>query len=223
MMPTFLCQNNKPNLNNSDSKTCSQQGFTLIECILAIAILSVVVASIVGLQSSIISVTQIASDSLRASWAARSAIAQMQYITDTKSQSDIPESIKIPWITNPEFSILVSRAPLKEIKTSQFLISALNIYNLVNPQGNEKLDVEKSLGMISTTLDAGTNSSSKGTFSNVTIQVKWQSGITEKEISEGFFLIDKDIFKNISLPNLGTNNNNNNPSNSSNQSNETKQ
>lgn len=212
-MQTLSCQKNKETKTNNN-----QQGFTLIECILAIGILSIVVASIVGLQSSIISVTQIASDSMRASWAARSAIAQMQYLIDSQGQANVPEKTTIPWITDNQFSINVERTELKDVKISQFLTSALGVYNLVNPSGNENIDVDKMLGAVTTMLDTSAGSNPKGFFSNVVINVNWTSGITPKTISEGFFLIDKDTFTNVKLPDLGGKNDasgsSNNPNNS---------
>jgi prepilin-type N-terminal cleavage/methylation domain-containing protein len=212
-MQTLLCQKNKET-KTEHSQWVQQQGFTLIECILAIGILSVVVASIVGLQSSIISVTQIASDGMRASWAARSTISQMQYLIDTQGQTNIPENTTIPWVTDNQFSINIKRTELKDVKISQFLTSALGVYNLVNPAGNENLDVDKTLGTITTMLDTSAGSNPKGFFSNVVIEVKWTSGITPKTISEGFFFMDKDTFANVTLPDLGGksdggNNNNN--------------
>lgn len=201
-MQTLLCQrNNETHITDKEHQN-HQQGFTLIECILAIGILSVVVASIIGLQSSIISVTQTATDSMRASWAARSAIAQMQYILDTQGQGNINQNTTFPWVTDNQFSITVKRTELKDVKISQFLKSALSVYNLVNPAGNENLDVDTMLSAITTTLDSSVGSNPKGFFSNVVIEVKWTSGIIPKTISEGFFLIDKETFATVTLPNL---------------------
>ena len=107
-MQTLFCPKNK-NMNIHLNTDKNQQGFSLIECILAIGILSVVIASFVGLQSSIISVTQIASDSMRASWATHSAISQMQYLIETQGQSNVPEESNFPWITDNQYSIKVTR------------------------------------------------------------------------------------------------------------------
>lgn len=194
-MQILHCQKNKK-INITDE----EQGFTLIECILAIGILSIVVASIVGLQSSIISVAQISSDNLRATWAARSTIAQLQYVIDTQGQANIPEKTNIPWKLDNKYSIEIKRTELKDVKISQFLTSSLDIYNLVSPSGNENLDVAKMLGAITTILDSSANSNPKGFFSNVIIQVNWTSGTIPKNITEGFFLMDKDTFSNVTLP-----------------------
>lgn len=226
-MQILSCPKNK--VTKREDHPNLEQGFTLIECILAIGILSVVVASIVGLQSSIISVTQLATDNMRASWAARSSIAQLQYLLDTQGQANVPESTTIPWITDPAFSINVTRTELKDVKISQFLTSALGVYNLVNPDGNDNLDVDKMLASITTLLDSSAGSNSKGFFSNVVVNVKWTSGITPKTISEGFFFIDKETFANVNLPDLDTKNNssanndnsNNNSANNNNPANNT--
>lgn len=216
-MQILRCPKNKE-IKIGNNLQDHQQGFTLIECILAVGILSVVVASVVGLQSSIISVAQIASDNMRASWAARSTIAQMQYLIDTQGQDKMPENETIPWVTDNQFSIHVKRTELKDVKISHFLTSALGVYNLVDPAGNENLDVDKMLGAVTSMLDSSAGSNSKGFFSNVVIEVTWTSGITPKTISEGFFLIDKDTFANVNLPDLGGNNNNSGNSNNNNKS-----
>ncbi|WGL59289.1 prepilin-type N-terminal cleavage/methylation domain-containing protein [Pigmentibacter sp. JX0631] len=201
-------------LKDKLNKMQETDGFTLFECILAIAILSVTVASIVGLQSSIISVTQIASDGMKGSWAARSAIAQMQYIVETQGQDKLPEEKNYPWITDSQFSISLKRKELKDVKISQFLTSAIGIYNIVNPQGNENQDVDRMLASITSVLDGTSGSSPKGFFSNFLIEVKWTSGIVNKTINEGFFFVDKNTFANINLPDPpGSNNNNNNNQN----------
>lgn len=200
----------------------TQAGFTLFECILAIAILSITVASIVGLQSSIISVTQLATDGMKASWAARSAMAQMQYVLETQGQDKLPEETTLPWVTDSQYTITLKRKELKEVKISQFLTSALGIYNLVNPQGNENLDVDRMFGSVTSVLDSTANTNPKGFFSNFTIEVKWTSGVLNKSIFEGFFFVDKNTFTNIKLPDPPGSNtpksndtpsNNNNPNN----------
>lgn len=210
---------------NQNINLKQQEGFTLFECILAIAILSVTVASIVGLQSSIISVTQLASDGMKASWAARSTIAQMQYVNEIQGQDHLPEEKTFPWMTDPQFSIAIKRKELKDVKISQFLTSAIGIYNIVNPQGNENSDVDKMFASVTSLLDASAGSSPKGFFSNFIIEVKWTSGIINKTISEGFFFVDKNTFSNIKLPdppgsnNNNSNNNNNNSNNNNNNNN----
>jgi prepilin-type N-terminal cleavage/methylation domain-containing protein len=194
-MQTLLYQKNK---NPNQKIKHSEKGFTLIECILAVGILSIVVASIVGLQSSIISVTQIATDGMRASWAVRSTIAQMQYLIETQGQANLPENTTLPWVTDNQFIITVNRTELKDVKISQFLTSAMGVYNIVNPAGNENLDTERMFSSINNVLDQDLTSNSKGFFSNFTINVKWNSGLIPKTISEGFFFIDNDTFKGIS-------------------------
>ncbi len=213
-MQIFRYLKNKFMLLQKNINLKQQEGFTLFECILAIAILSVTVASIVGLQSSIISVTQLASDGMKASWAARSTIAQMQYVLEVQGQDHLPEEKTFPWMTDAQFSISIKRKELKDVKISQFLTSAMGIYNIINPQGNENTDVDKMLASITSLLDASAGSSPKGFFSNFIIDVKWNSGIINKTISEGFFFVDKNTFSNIKLPDPpGTNNNNNNNTN----------
>ena len=59
-----------------------QSGFTLIESLMAISILSIVAVQILNVQSSSIQVAQSSRDNMRATWAMRSAISQMEYALD---------------------------------------------------------------------------------------------------------------------------------------------
>jgi hypothetical protein len=73
------------------------------------------------------------------------------------------------------------------------------LYNIVNPAGNENIDSERMFSSINNVLDQNLSSSPKGYFSNFTINVKWNSGLIPKTISEGFFFIDNDTFKGITF------------------------
>lgn len=185
-----------------------QSGFTLIECILAVAILSMVLGSIVALQSSIISTTQISSDKTRAVWALRSAMAQVEYLLEINGQASIPEVSSFPWAGDPNFTITVTRKDLKEVKPSQFLISATRVNNLVSPDGDASLDVEKMLSPVASLLDAGSSLlggvsdignadgnltksvSAQSDFSNVIVKVEWKDAAQVRSISSGMFLIE---------------------------------
>ena len=82
----------------------------------------------------------------------------------------------------------------------------MGVYNLVNPAGNENLDVDKMFASVNSMLDSSAGSNPKGFFSNFTVEVKWNSGLTPKTITEGFFFVDKETFKNIKLPDIGGSN-----------------
>ncbi|KAB8031997.1 type IV pilus modification PilV family protein [Fluviispira multicolorata] len=189
----------------------SESGFSLLECVLAIAILSIVIGTIVGLQSSIISSTQISGDNMKASWAMRSAISQLQYLVDTGGASTIPNETDFPWITDEQFKVNLIKKELKDVKPSQFLLSALGVFNLISPDGNEQTDVTSTFSAITPLLDAPAGAQSQSFFNNVTISVNWKDASVQRNISEGFFLIDKNALQGINLPNLGGDNKNQNP------------
>ncbi|WP_186645941.1 type IV pilus modification PilV family protein [Fluviispira vulneris] len=181
----------------------NESGFSLLECILAIGILSIVIGTIVGLQSSIISSTQISGDNMKASWAMRSAISQLQYVLDTGGSNAVPNEAEFPWATDEQFKISLIKKELKEVKPSQFLLSAMGVYNLISPDGNEQSDVSATFSSITPLLDAPAGAQSQSFFNNVTILVNWRDASTQRSITEGFFFIDKDALKGVNLPNLG--------------------
>lgn len=194
-------------IKGSSADQKSEGGFTLIECILAVAILAMLLGSIVALQSSIISTTQISSDKMRAVWAMRSAMAQVDYLLEISGQDSIPETSTFPWAGDPNFTITVTRKDLKEVKPSQFLISALRVNNLVSPTGDSSLDVEKMLAPVASLLDAGSSLaggmqdlsntsgnpksvSAQSDYSNVVVKVEWKDASQVRSLSSGIFLIE---------------------------------
>lgn len=209
---------------NSRKIFLNQKGFTLIECILAVGILSTVLFSIVALQSSIINTTQISSDKIKAIWALKSTLSQLEYILNTDGQAAVPDVVHFPWTGDKQFTITVQRVDLKKIKPSQFLFSALKVANLSPAFSNQHIDVDKTFGPIGAILDntlengaahqpaaptaapaksKPTSITSQSNFSNVIVKVQWNDGSTNREISSGLFLIDDSLFSDITIPQTG--------------------
>ncbi|MES2614217.1 MAG: type II secretion system protein [Bdellovibrionota bacterium] len=203
--------------NKNHMCVLKQSGFTILECILAVGILSAMLASLVALQSSIVYVAQDSMQKLRAVWTMRQATAQIDYLLEVGGFPAIAEKSQFTWTGDASFSALITRKDLNKLKPSQFLITALKFYNLANSNGNEHLNVEQSIGPMAQILDnipvtqspgAVENSSISGTanqshFANVFINVSWMMGSESKSLSDGLFLIDNIAFANLKLPNLG--------------------
>ena len=98
---------------------------------------------------------------MKASWAARSTIAQMQYVNEIQGQDHLPEEKTFPWMTDLQFSIAIKRKELKDVKICNFN-QCYRIYNIVNPKGNENSDVDKMFASVTSLLDASAGSSPKG-------------------------------------------------------------
>lgn len=214
-------------LKNSDS------GFTLLECILAVGILATMLASLVGLQSSIIFVAQNSMDKLKAAWSMRQTYAQIDYLLDSGGFAAVPEQATFVWSADKKFTIVVTRKDLNDIKPSQFLITALKFYNLANPGGNENLNVDRMIAPITQFLDntpvsqtpgsvqntAISKNANQSNFANVLVSVNWDSGSTtstSSSFSDGLFLMDLNALANLKLPNFNNSNDNNNNNNQNN-------
>lgn len=215
-------------------KNTEASGFTILECILAVGVLSTVLASLVGLQSSIIYVAQNSMDKLKAVWSMRQAYSQIDYLLDTAGFNALSETSQFVWPGDNRFTVAITKKDLEKIKPSQFLTTALTFYNLVNPNGNSNLNVDQTLAPIAQILDnipVSPNSSliqntsiapkaNQSHFINLFVTVSWKTGAELNSLSDGLFLIDNNAFANLKLPNLGSPSNSN--SNTNNDSNKEK-
>src|SRR4051794_23674801 len=86
-----------------------EQGFTILECILAVGILAGVLASLVGLQSSILYVAQNSLDKLKAVWVMRQANAQINYVIDAGGLPAIAESSQFAWPADKSFVASITK------------------------------------------------------------------------------------------------------------------
>lgn len=191
----------------------ANDGFTLLECILAVGVLALALSSIVALQSSIISSTRMAVNKMQASWAIRSAMEQVQYILDVQGQTFIPEKISFPWEGDNSFITTVSRKDLKEIKPSQFLLSALKVSNATNPSANQNLDLDRTMAPIASMMDnsletpqskapnnTSAPTSAQSYFCNVLVTATWGEGTQKHTLSDGLFLIDDNVLSHFKPP-----------------------
>lgn len=191
----------------------SQNGFTLLECILAVGVLALAISSIVALQSSIISSTRMAVNKMQASWAIRSAMEQVQYILDVQGQAFIPETASFPWEGDNNFTTTVSRKDLKEIKPSQFLLSALKVSNAADPSANQNLDLDRTMAPIASMMDSSVGTpkskasnatsaptSAQSYFCNVIVSATWGEGSQKYVSTDGLFLIDDNALSNFKPP-----------------------
>lgn len=206
--------NNSKDPHWENSMEDKHAGFTILECILAVGVLALAIASIVGLQSSIVSSTRIAVNKMQASWAIRSAMEQVQYILDVQGQAFVPESVTFPWQGDTNFSTTVSRKDLNDIKPSQFLLSAMKVSNAMDPSANQNEDLDKIMAPIAAMMDnsvgtlrpkaknggASAPTSAQSYFCNIVVSTNWSEGNTPQTLSEGLFLIDNDVLSNFKPP-----------------------
>ncbi|MBX9704249.1 MAG: prepilin-type N-terminal cleavage/methylation domain-containing protein [Silvanigrellaceae bacterium] len=200
MMLSFLKKSNKLliwndlfnlkifKIKRSTEPSCSLDGFTLLESLLAIALLSIVIANIVGLQSSSLSATSSGLDNIKTSWILRSALSQIQYVADIQGPKEIPESQSYAWTPENKFVVTISRKELSDLKPSNLLISAITIFNKANGGDDENLDTNAVFGPLGNSLD---NSVQENLFHHISILVNWTVGTKAKKAEDGIILIDR--------------------------------
>ena len=218
----------------SGLKNLSHAGFTIIETVLAIAILATFIGSIISLQASVSSVTLNSANRTKANWALRSAFSQAEYLIEVKGQGFFPEKSTFPWSAEKTYQLNVNRIDLDKLKPSDFVKTAFNVYYQSNPQESGANNVDQMMQLITTFLDtaaapvASQNSSSASTqqgnknttsqnksssdarpanvsgFSNLEINVQWKDGSNDKEWSNTLLLMDQNMISKINIPNLST-------------------
>lgn len=184
-------------------KRNSSAGFTLLESLLAIGILSVVIVQVVSVQSSNVAVSQISRDNMRATWAMRQAVSQLEYVLDALGASALPKTaFEYPWPSDDKFSI---RVEFKEvsIEASRLLVSALKIASVVNDagedddEGEEKSDPAASLKQFASLLDSKLP---KDLYRTYQITVSWKDGDRTKSVESGGLIIDEKVISGMIMP-----------------------
>ncbi len=187
-----------------------ENGFTIIECLLAIVILSFIVMSVISLQSSVINITYQSINKIKSTWAMKKTFAQVEYIIDTIGLDGLPDSKEFQWSQDESFKINVNSMEPKDLKLSDFLITAYKFYNFTTKQ-DSTIDIEKTLAPFATVLDQQPdasknlanimNSTKKNIpFLNIDLSVNWNSGKEKKQLQDTLLLINSSSFFNINIP-----------------------
>jgi hypothetical protein len=194
-------------------------GFTILECILAVGILSSLIGSLIVIQSSIVAIAQNSIDTMKSTWALRQAAAQMDYVLDAGGFPSLKMKGNFSWPGDPKFQVTVEKQDLTEVKVSQFLKTAVKFYHLSDPMGSENLDVDRTLAMAYAILDGSPLASSSSLFENKSLQsdvsqtpfvnvilsVRWMQGSQAKVLEDGFFLMDNFALSSIRIPDFSGN------------------
>lgn len=179
----------KPTLKQHHKSNQNQKGFTLLETLLAIGILSVVVAQVVSVQSTQISVSQIARDNIRATWALRHMASQVDYVVDTLGVAGLPkDAVEIPWSADPDFTI---RLDVKELNLapSKMITTAMQIAKLGSAENADEKKDDSAGGFkeIASMLDSQLP---KDLYRSYMITVSWKEGEKTRSIEGGGIVID---------------------------------
>ena len=199
----------------------TEKGFTILECIIAIGILSSVIASLIVLQTSIVYIAQNSMDKLKATWSIKQAEAQLDYLLDSAGFAGVNENSSFEWLTDKNFKVNIQKKDLIEVKPSQFLMTAIKFYNLNDPSGSQHLDVERALAPAVPILDNTPLASTSALFDNKAVRVRinsspfinivfvvnWLQGKQNQTFQDGLFLMDNYALASLQIPNFTSNGN----------------
>jgi len=173
-------------------------GFSLIEAILAIGILSVMLVQIVSIHSNSLAASQSAINNMKATWALRQGMAQLEYVLDVygSKQGSMFQNIKVPWGADPEFSINVATKD-SPIEASRLLVSAFRIGTAFagggqEPEGEQGADPAEAIKGFADQINSFVP---RDIYRSLNIEVTWKQGDQNKGLDTGFFLIDSKSLK----------------------------
>jgi prepilin-type N-terminal cleavage/methylation domain-containing protein len=168
----------------------NQDGFTLIEAIMAIGILAVVAVQILNVQSSTILVTASARDNMVSTWVLRSIVSQVEYAVDTVGTKAMPKTADFPWSGNNEFKVSIALEDTP-IEASRLMSTAMKLGKgqLAAEEGGEPSseEVGGDLKEIGALLDSQIP---KDLYRTVQVKVTWPVGENRRTAETGMLLID---------------------------------
>lgn len=178
----------KSTLNN-------KKGFTLLETLLAIGILSVVVAQVVSVQGTQISVSKIAADNIRATWALRHMMSQLQYVVETLGVAGLPKNpIDVPWTGDASYTI---RLEVKElnVEPSRMILSAMKLAMGGAGGGaeEEKDEAKDSMDGFKEMASLIDSKLPKDLYRSYNVTVSWKEGDKTRSIEGGGMIIDNKV------------------------------
>lgn len=175
------------------SKQDNQSGFTLLESILAIGILSVVVVQILGVQTSSVMVTQTARETMRATWAMRQTVAQIEYVLDAFGAKGLPAEAKYDWPADPGF-VTSFVSTQTSIAASKFFTTAMRLGAQTNGDAEKNTfaseDPASGFKGIGDLIDQQVP---KDIYYSLAIVVNWKQGDTARSLDSGLLIVDDKV------------------------------
>lgn len=184
-------------MTSGGARGSQQAGFTLLEAVLAIGLLSVVLSQVLGVQASSAAVTQNARDTMRASWALRQASAQLEYVLDVYGAKGLAPEGRFTWPADQNFVVswAAKEAP---VPASRFLTSAMKLGKAMGAGGvpeeegaeQSGADSTKGMGEFTQMLDQMVP---KEMYWAVKFQVEYRQGSSQKTLDGSFLVVDTKV------------------------------
>jgi hypothetical protein len=175
-------------------------GFSLLESVLAIGILATMLVQIISMHSNSLAISQTTLNTMKATWALRQAMGQMQYVIDVygSKEGNRFSNVSVPWSADSEFTIKATTKDMP-IEASRLLVSAFRIGTAFSAQGAEdegsaggENDPASAIKSFAEQIDSFVP---KDLYRTVNLEVSWKQGEATKSLDTGFFLIDSKSLK----------------------------
>lgn len=171
-------------------------GFSLLESVLAIGILSTMLVQIISMHSNSLAASQTAINNMKATWALRQAMAQMQYVVDVYGSKEGTRfnNVSVPWSADPDFTIKATTKDMP-IEASRLLVSAFRIGTAFSGGSEESDKQSDPAEAIKSFAEQINTFVPRDIYRTVNLDVTWKQGEVTKNLDTGFFLIDAKALK----------------------------
>ena len=174
-----------------NSSRTSERGFSLLEAVLAIGILAVVTIQIINVQSASMEISGTSRQNQQATWALRSATAQLQYVLDVYGVEGLRPKAEFPFGSEKQYNVLVETKETS-IEASRLFATAVKMAQALGGEGSEASrddeETAKQFEAVGQTLDSQIP---KDIYRTIKVTVSWKQGEATREIDGGFLVVDE--------------------------------
>ena len=168
-----------------------QGGFSLLEAILAIGILSIVCIQIINVQSASMEIVAVSRSNQLATWAMRSANAQLQYVLDVYGVEGLRPSTEFKAGPEKDLTVTVETAQTT-IEASRLFMTAMRMTSVLGGAGapeseEERNEQEAQYKEIGDALDSQVP---KDIYRTIKVKVTWNLAGVERSMDGGFLVVD---------------------------------
>jgi uncharacterized membrane protein YgcG len=174
------------------TSTCKgNAGFSLLEAVLAIGILAVVTIQIINVQTASMEISGTSRQNQQATWALRSATAQLQYVLDAYGVEGLRPKAEFSFGAEKQYSVLVESKETT-IEASRLFSTAVKMAQALGGDAGASEDEDDKMSQqykeIGQTLDSQIP---KDIYRTIKVTVSWKQGEASREIEGGFLVVDE--------------------------------
>ena len=180
-----------PWLRRFGMTSSSNAGFSLLEAVLAIGILAVVTIQIINVQTASMEISGTSRQNQQATWALRSATAQLQYVLDAYGVEGLRPKAEFSFGAEKQYSVVVESKETT-IEASRLFSTAVKMAQALGGEAGDNEDENDKMSQqykeIGQTLDSQIP---KDIYRTIKVTVAWKQGEASREIDGGFLVVDE--------------------------------